>query len=61
MYTIVLLASALTLLKDEHKKLITVVVSGKQNLVAEGQEPKETLFYSTDFLYLLNIMQYAKL
>lgn len=59
MYTTVLLASALTLLKEEHKKLITVVI--KQNLVAEGQEPKETLFYSTDFLYLLNIMQYAKL
>ena len=57
---ILLLTSALILLKDKLKKLVTVLVSMKQNLLAEGQKPKETFFYCIDFLYLLNIMPYAK-
>lgn len=57
---ILILISALILLKDKLKKLVTVLVSRKQNLLAEGQKPKETFFYSIDFLYLLNIMPYAK-
>lgn len=57
---ILLLTSALILLKDKLKKLVTVLVSRKQNLLAEGQKPKETFFYSIDFSYLLNIMPYAK-